>query len=30
MFQKPELIMRERDDAEQTRINAGPVADYIG
>jgi hypothetical protein len=29
MFQEPELIMRERNEAEQTAINPGPVAEYI-
>jgi hypothetical protein len=29
MFQEPGLIMRERDEAEQTAITPGSVADYI-
>jgi hypothetical protein len=29
MFQEPELIMREQNEAEQTAIAPGPVAEYI-
>jgi hypothetical protein len=29
MFREPELIMRERNEAEQTAIAPGSVAEYI-